>query len=75
MHMTSRVTAPVNDGLDALDILGAAFPAGTVSYTGLTNVQGGTVALTAAGATSLGNITICLLYTSFQSASRPSPFP
>ena len=31
MHMTSRVTAQVNDGLDALDILGAAFPAGTVS--------------------------------------------
>lgn len=31
MHMTSRVTAQVNDGLDAIDILGAAFPAGTVS--------------------------------------------
>lgn len=31
MHMTSRVTAQVNDGLDVLDILGAAFPAGTVS--------------------------------------------
>ena len=31
---------------------------GTVSYTGLTNIQGGTVALTAAGATSLGNITM-----------------
>ena len=27
MHMTSRVTAQVNDGLDAIDILGAAFPA------------------------------------------------
>ena len=31
MHMTSRVTAQVNDGLGVLDILGAAFPAGTVS--------------------------------------------
>lgn len=31
---------------------------GTVSYTGLTNIQGGTLALTAAGATSLGNITM-----------------
>lgn len=31
---------------------------GTVSYTGLTDIQGGTLALTASGATSLGNITM-----------------
>lgn len=31
MHMTSRVTALLNDGLDAIDILSASFPAGTVS--------------------------------------------
>lgn len=32
--------------------------AGTVSYTGLTNVQGGTLALTSTGTTSLTNITL-----------------
>ena len=31
MHLTSRVTADVREGLDALDVLAAAFPAGTVS--------------------------------------------
>ncbi len=31
---------------------------GTVSYTGLTNIQGGTLALTSTGAVSLGNITM-----------------
>ncbi|WP_165072509.1 anthranilate synthase component I family protein [Desulfovibrio sp. ZJ200] len=31
MHLTSRVTARLADGLDALDVLAAAFPAGTVS--------------------------------------------
>ncbi len=31
MHLTSRVTAQLNPGLDALDILSASFPAGTVS--------------------------------------------
>lgn len=31
MHMTSYVRADLNDGLDALDVLGATFPAGTVS--------------------------------------------
>ncbi|MGE9985903.1 anthranilate synthase component I family protein [Desulfovibrio sp. SGI.169] len=31
MHLTSRVTARLADGMDALDVLAAAFPAGTVS--------------------------------------------
>jgi anthranilate synthase component 1 len=31
MHLTSRVTARLADGLDALDVLAATFPAGTVS--------------------------------------------
>lgn len=31
MHLTSRVTAQLDAGLDALDILASAFPAGTVS--------------------------------------------
>ncbi len=31
MHLTSRVTAQLQDGLDALDVLSATFPAGTVS--------------------------------------------
>ncbi|MDR0816735.1 MAG: anthranilate synthase component I family protein [Desulfovibrio sp.] len=31
MHLASRVTARLADGLDALDVLGATFPAGTVS--------------------------------------------
>lgn len=31
MHLTSRVTARLAEGLDALDVLAAAFPAGTVS--------------------------------------------
>lgn len=31
---------------------------GTVSYTGLTNIQGGTLALTSTGATALGNISM-----------------
>lgn len=31
MHLTSRVTAQLNPGLDAVDVLSAAFPAGTVS--------------------------------------------
>lgn len=31
MHMTSRVTASLERGLDALDVLAASFPAGTVS--------------------------------------------
>lgn len=31
MHLTSRVTAELQDGLDAVDVLAAAFPAGTVS--------------------------------------------
>ncbi|MEG1740768.1 MAG: anthranilate synthase component I family protein [Akkermansia sp.] len=31
MHMTSRVTAQLQDNLDAMDIISAAFPAGTVS--------------------------------------------
>ena len=31
---------------------------GTVSYTGLTDIRGGTLALTAAGATALGNVTM-----------------
>ncbi len=31
MHMTSRVSARLTEGLDALDILAATFPAGTVS--------------------------------------------
>ncbi len=31
MHMTSRVTAELADGADALDILASTFPAGTVS--------------------------------------------
>ena len=31
MHLTSRVTARLADGLDALDVLAASFPAGTVS--------------------------------------------
>ncbi len=31
MHMTSRVTADLEEGLDAMDILASTFPAGTVS--------------------------------------------
>jgi anthranilate synthase component 1 len=31
MHLTSRVTARLAEGLDALDVLAATFPAGTVS--------------------------------------------
>ena len=31
MHMTSRVTADLLEGLDAIDVLAATFPAGTVS--------------------------------------------
>ena len=31
MHLTSRVTAELDEGLDAVDVLSAAFPAGTVS--------------------------------------------
>jgi anthranilate synthase component 1 len=31
MHLTSQVTARLADGLDALDVLAATFPAGTVS--------------------------------------------
>ncbi|MBP3730781.1 MAG: anthranilate synthase component I family protein [Mailhella sp.] len=31
MHLTSRVTASLNSGLDAVDVLSATFPAGTVS--------------------------------------------
>ena len=31
MHLTSRVTAALSEGLDALDVLAATFPAGTVS--------------------------------------------
>ena len=31
MHLTSRVTAQLEEGLDALDVLAATFPAGTVS--------------------------------------------
>ena len=31
MHLTSRVTAQLRDGLDAVDVLAATFPAGTVS--------------------------------------------
>ena len=31
MHLTSRVTAELEEGLDAVDVLSAAFPAGTVS--------------------------------------------
>ncbi len=31
MHLTSRVTAELREGLDAVDILAATFPAGTVS--------------------------------------------
>ncbi|MBR4741897.1 MAG: anthranilate synthase component I family protein, partial [Desulfovibrio sp.] len=31
MHLTSRVSAKLKQGLDALDVLGATFPAGTVS--------------------------------------------
>ena len=31
MHLTSRVTARLDVGLDALDVLAATFPAGTVS--------------------------------------------
>ncbi|MDR3320346.1 MAG: anthranilate synthase component I family protein [Desulfovibrio sp.] len=31
MHLTSRVTARLAEGLDALDVLSATFPAGTVS--------------------------------------------
>ena len=31
MHMTSRVTAELQPGMDALDVLAATFPAGTVS--------------------------------------------
>lgn len=31
MHLTSRITASLDDGLDALDVLAATFPAGTVS--------------------------------------------
>ncbi len=31
MHLTSRVSATLSDGLDALDVLAATFPAGTVS--------------------------------------------
>ena len=31
MHLTSRVTADLEDGLDAVDVLAATFPAGTVS--------------------------------------------
>ena len=31
MHLTSRVTALLEDGLDAVDVLAATFPAGTVS--------------------------------------------
>ncbi|MGN1037806.1 MAG: anthranilate synthase component I family protein, partial [Mailhella sp.] len=31
MHLTSRVTAELEDGLDAVDVLASTFPAGTVS--------------------------------------------
>ncbi|MDD6088542.1 MAG: anthranilate synthase component I family protein [Desulfovibrionaceae bacterium] len=31
MHLTSNVTAELRDGLDAMDVLAATFPAGTVS--------------------------------------------
>ena len=31
MHMTSRITAEIGDGLDTLDVLRAVFPAGTLS--------------------------------------------
>ncbi|MBR5704378.1 MAG: anthranilate synthase component I family protein [Deltaproteobacteria bacterium] len=31
MHLTSRVTARLGEGMDALDVLAATFPAGTVS--------------------------------------------
>lgn len=31
MHLTSRISAELADGLDALDVLGATLPAGTVS--------------------------------------------
>lgn len=31
LHMTSYVTARLKDGLDAIDVLGSVFPAGTVS--------------------------------------------
>lgn len=31
MHLTSRVTAELEEGLDAVDVLSATFPAGTVS--------------------------------------------
>ena len=31
MHLTSRITAQLQPGLDGLDIIGASFPAGTVS--------------------------------------------
>ena len=31
MHLTSRVTAQLNPGLDAVDVIAATFPAGTVS--------------------------------------------
>ena len=31
MHLTSRIRAELDDGLDALDVLAAVFPAGTVS--------------------------------------------
>lgn len=31
MHLTSKISATLDDNLDALDILGATFPAGTVS--------------------------------------------
>lgn len=31
MHLTSRIGARLNDGLDAVDVLAATFPAGTVS--------------------------------------------
>ena len=31
MHLTSRVSATLSEGLDALDVLAATFPAGTVS--------------------------------------------
>jgi anthranilate synthase component 1 len=31
MHLTSRVTAELREGLDAVDVLAAAFPAGAVS--------------------------------------------
>jgi anthranilate synthase component 1 len=31
LHLTSYVTARLKDGLDALDVIGSVFPAGTVS--------------------------------------------